>query len=105
MLKDAEVKRVIEAITEYRELLDHSSDMRDRLASLHKRWHSLKEERDGLRTDLDRTHKTLSQLKSDYQVMLKRVTDLSATEDMVLDNVKFLMVELDSALRKYEDAT
>ena len=37
--------------------------------------------------------------------MMKRVTDLSATEDMVLDNVKFLIVELDSALRKYEDAT
>ncbi len=38
MLKDAEVKRFIEAITEYRELLDHSSDMRDQLESLHKRW-------------------------------------------------------------------
>ena len=105
MLKDAEVKRFIEAITEYRELLDHSSDMRDQLESLHKRWHLLKQERDGLRTILDRIHQTISQLKADYQVMMKRVTDLSSTEDMVLGNVRFLIVELDSTLRKYEDAT
>ncbi len=105
MLKDAEVKRFIEAITEYRELLDHSSDMRDQLESLHKRWHLLKQERDGLRTILDRIHQTISQLKADYQVMMKRVTDLSSTEDMVLDNVRFLIIELDSTLRKYEDAT
>ncbi len=68
-----------------------------------KRWHSLKQERDGLRTNLDRIHQTMSQLKADYQVMMKRVTDLSSTEDMVLDNVKFLIVELDSTLRKYKD--
>ena len=105
MLKDAEVKRFIEAITEYRELLDHSSDMRDQLESLHKRWHLLKQERDGLRTILDRIHQTISQLKADYQVMMKRVTDLSSTEEMVLGNVRFLIVELDSTLRKYEDAT
>ncbi len=105
MLKDAEVKRFIEAITEYKELLDHSSDMRDQLESLHKRWHSLKQERDELRTNLDRIHQTMSQLKADYRVMMKRVTDLFSTEDTVLDNVKFLIVELDSTLRKYEDAT
>ncbi len=79
--------------------------MRDQLESLHKRWHLLKQERDGLRTILDRIHQTISQLKADYQVMMKRVTDLSSTEDMVLDNVRFLIVELDSTLRKYEDAT
>jgi predicted nuclease with TOPRIM domain len=105
MLKDAEVKRFIEAITEYKELLDHSSDMRDQLESLHKRWHSLKQERDELRTNLDRIHQTMSQMKADYQVMMKRVTDLFSTEDMVLDNVRFLIIELDSTLRKYEDAT
>lgn len=105
MLKDAEVKRFIEAITEYKELLDHSSDMRDQLEFLHKRWHSLKQERDELRTNLDRIHQTMSQMKADYQVMMKRVTDLFSTEDMVLDNVRFLIIELDSTLRKYEDAT
>jgi len=105
MLKDAEVKRFIEAITEYKEPLDHSSDMRDQLESLHKRWHSLKQERDELRTNLDRIHQTMSQMKADYQVMMKRVTDLFSTEDMVLDNVRFLIIELDSTLRKYEDAT
>ena len=65
----------------------------------------LKQERDGLRTILNRIHQTISQLKADYQVMMKRVTDLSSTEDMVLDNVRFLIIELDSTLRKYEDAT
>jgi hypothetical protein len=47
----------------------------------------------------------MSQMKADYQVMMKRVTDLFSTEDMVLDNVRFLIIELDSTLRKYEDAT
>ena len=102
MLKDAEVKRVIEAITEYRELVEHSTDMRDQLESLHERWHGLKTERDGLRSSLDKLHQTLSQLKADYQVMMKRVNDLASTEDTVLDNVKFLIDELDSTLRKHE---
>lgn len=102
MLKDAEVKRVIEAITEYRELLEHSSDMRDQLESLHKHWHSLKQERDELRTSLDKIHQSMSQLKADYQVMMKRVSDLSSTEDTVLDNVKFLIDELASTLTKHQ---
>ena len=33
---------------------------------------------------------------------MKRVNDLSSTEDTVLDNVKFLIDELDSTLRKHE---
>ncbi len=80
----------------------HSTDMRDQLESLHERWHGLKQERDGLRVSLDKLHQTLSQLKADYQVMMKRVNDLSSTEDTVLDNVKFLIDELDSTLRKHE---
>ncbi len=103
MLKDAEVKRVIEAITEYRELLEHSTEMRDHLESLHKRWHSLKEERETLRLGLNQIHQTMSQLKADYQVVVKRATDLSATEDRVLDSVKFLIDELDSTLRKHSE--
>ena len=46
MLNDGEVKRVLEAITEYRELVEHSGEMRDHLESLHKRWNSLKQERE-----------------------------------------------------------
>ena len=103
MLKDAEVKKVIEAITEYRELLEHSTEMRDHLESLHKRWHSLKEERETLRQSLNQIHETMSQLKADYQVVVKRATDLSSTEDRVLDSVKFLIDELDSTLRKHAD--
>ncbi len=102
MLKDAEVKRVIEAISEYRELVEHSSDMRDQLESLHKHWHSLKQERDELRSSLERIHQGMSQLKADYQVVMKRVSDLSSTEDSVLDNVKFLIDELASMLSKHE---
>ncbi len=102
MLKDAEVKRVIEAISEYRELVEHSTDMRDQLESLHKHWHSLKQERDELRSSLERIHQGMSQLKADYQVVMKRVSDLSSTEDSVLDNVKFLIDELASMLSKHE---
>ena len=102
MLKDAEVKRVIEAITEYRELVEHSTEMRNQLGTLHKRWSGLKHERDQLRVSLDKIHETMSQLKGDYQSVMKRVSDLSSTEDSVLDSVKFLIDELTSTLAKYE---
>ncbi len=102
MLSDAEVKRIIDAITEYKELVEQSSEMRDHLETLQKRWHSLKLERDQLRTSLDTLHQTLTNLKVEYQTMVKRMTDLSATEDTVLDNVKFLVDELTSVLRKHE---
>ena len=75
MLNDTEVKRILEAITEYRELVEHSGEMRDQLESLLKRWGSLKQERDELRMTLDRIHQTMAQLKADYQVMMKRVND------------------------------
>jgi len=105
MLKDNEVKRIVEAITEYKELVQQSSDMRDQLEALQKRWGSLKQERDQLRTSLDAIHQTLSNLKVEYQAMMKGMTDLSATEDTVLDNVKFLLDELTSLLKKHEMAT
>lgn len=102
MLNDTEVKRIVEAITEYRELVQQSTDMRDQLESLQKRWFSLRQERDQLRTSVDGLHQTLAQLKVDYQSVMKRLTDLSATEDTVLDNVKFLIDELTSVLKKHE---
>lgn len=102
MLKDSEVKRIIDAITEYNQLVSQSSEMRDHLESLQKRWHSLKQERDGLRKNLDTIHQTLSHLKVEYQAVMKGMTDLSATEDTVLDNVKFLVDELTSVLKKHE---
>lgn len=102
MLNDTEVKRIIEAITEYRELVQQSTEMRDQLESLQKRWFSLRQERDQLRTSVDGLHQTLAQLKVDYQAVMKRLTDLSATEDTVLDNVKFLIDELTSVLKKHE---
>ncbi len=105
MLKDNEVKRIVEAISEYKELVQQSSDMRDQLESLQKRWSSLKQERDQLRTSLDAIHQTLSNLKVEYQAMMKGMTDLSATEDTILDNVKFLLDELTSLLKKHEMAT
>ena len=104
MLKDSEVKRVIESISEYRELVAQSSEMREQLESLQNNWHSLKSERDELRTTMDNIHQTMSQLKADYQMMMRRVTDLSSTEDTVLDNVKFLLDELTSTLKKHENA-
>ena len=58
-----------------------------------------------LRTSLDAIHQTLSNLKVEYQAMMKGMTDLSATEDTVLDNVKFLLDELTSLLKKHEMAT
>jgi len=102
MLNDTEVKRIIEAITEYRELVQQSSEMRDQLDSLQKRWNSLKQERDGLRNNVDKIHQTMSQLKVDYQAVMKSMTDLASTEDTVLDNVKFLLDELSSLLKKHE---
>ena len=102
MLNDNEVKRIIEAITEYKELIHQSSNVRDQLDSLQKRWHALREERDKLRISLDTIHSTLSQMRADYQGMVKTMTDLSATEDTVLDNVKFLVDELTSLLKKHE---
>ncbi len=105
MLNDMEVKRIIGAITEYKELVEQSSDMKNQLEALHSRWSSMKQERDQLRTSLDRIHHTMAQLKADYQGMMKNMTDLSATEDTVLDNVKFLIDELSSVLRKHEATT
>jgi len=102
MLNDGEVKRILEAISEYRELVEHSSEMRDQLESLLKRWSSLKEERDQLRENLDSIHQTMSQLRADYQMLMRRVTDIGATEDTVLDSVKFLIDELASTLKKHE---
>ena len=102
MLKDAEVKRIIDAVADYNELISHSSTVRDQLDSLQNRWNSLKKERDQLRGNLDAIHKTLSQVRADYQGMVKSMTDLSSTEDSVLDNVKFLVDELSSLLKKHE---
>lgn len=102
MLQDNEVKRIVEAISEYKELVQQSSDMRDQLESLQKRWNALRQERDHLRASLDTIHQTLSQVKVDYQAMMKNMTDLSSTEDTVLDNVKFLLDELSSLLKKHE---
>jgi uncharacterized protein involved in exopolysaccharide biosynthesis len=101
MLKDAEVKRIIEAIAEYKELVQQSSNMRDQLESLQKRWNSLRQERDQLRTSLDTIHAALAQVKVEYQSLMKNITDLSATEDTVLDNMKFLIDELNSVLSKH----
>ncbi len=105
MLNDTEVKRILEAITEYRELVEQSGEMRSQLESLLSRWGSLKQERDELRMTLDRIHQTMAQLKADYQVMMRRVGDISSTEDAVLDSVKFLIDELASTLKKHEVST
>jgi len=102
VLNDTEVKRIIEAITEYRELVQQSSEMRDQLESLQKRWFSLRQEREQLRTGVDGIHMTLAQVKVDYQAVMKRMTDLYSTEDTVLDNMKFLIDELTSVLKKHE---
>ena len=102
MLNDTEVKRIIDAITEYRELVQQSSEMRDQLESLQKRWQALRTEREQLRVSVDALHQMLAQMKVDYQAVMKRMTDLSSTEDTVLDNVKFLIDELSSVLKKHE---
>jgi archaellum component FlaC len=105
MLDDTEVKRIVEAISEYKELVHQSTDMRDQLSSLQTHWNSLKSERDQVRSSLDTIHQTLSNLKVEYQMVMKGMTDLSATEDTVLDNVKFLLDELTSLLKKHQMAT
>jgi chromosome segregation ATPase len=102
VLNDTEVKRIIEAINEYRELVQQSTEMRDQLESLQKRWFSLRQEREQLRTGVDSLHVTLTQVKVDYQAVMKRMTDLYSTEDTVLDNMKFLIDELTSVLKKHE---
>lgn len=102
MLKDSEVKRIIDAITEYNQLVQQSTEMRDHLESLQKRWHSLRVERDQLRKNLDGIHQMLATMKVEYQAAMKGMTDLSATEDTVLDNMKFLVDELTSVLKKHE---
>ena len=102
MLNDTEVKRIIEAINEYRELVQQSTEMRDQLESLQKRWFSLRQGREQLRTSVDSLHMTLAQVKVDYQAVMKRMTDLYGTEDTVLDNMKFLIDELTSVLKKHE---
>ena len=102
MLKDNEVKKIVEAISEYRELIQQSGDMRNQLESLQKRWNALRPEREQLRTRVEVIHQTLSQVKVDYQAVMKTMIDLSLTEDTVLDSVKFLLDELTSILKKHE---
>ncbi len=105
MLKDMEVKRLIEAISEYKELVEQSSDMRDKLDSLHKSWSGLRQEREQLRTSFDGLHEDMSQMKVDYQGLMKRANDVAGTEDTILDNIKFLLDELTSLLKKHEITT
>ena len=102
MLKDMEVKRLIEAISEYKELVEQSADMRDKLDSLHKSWSGLRQEREELRTSFDGLHQVISQMKVDYQGVMKRANDVSITEDAILDNVKFLLDELTSLLKRHD---
>ncbi len=102
MLSDVEVRRIIDAIGEYKELVEQSTDMRDKLESLQKHWNGMKQEKGQIRNALDALHQTLSQMKVDYQGLMKRVNDVSATEETVLENVKFLIDELSSVLKKHE---
>ena len=104
MLNDGEVKRLVGAISEYKELVQQSTDLRDQLEALQNRWNALRQERDQLRGGLDKIHQTMSQMKVEYQGMMKTMTDLSSTEDTVLDNVKFLLDELTSLLKRHESA-
>lgn len=103
MLKDIEIKRLIEAIGDYQDLIEQASDTRDKLSALQKSWNSLRQERGQLRTGLDALHEQISQMKVDYQTLMKRSNDVSATEDTILDNIKFLIDELTSLLKKHED--
>ena len=105
MLKDMEVKRLIEAIGDYRELIEQSSDMRDKLDALHKGWAGLRQEREQLRASFDGLHEDMSQMKVDYQGLMKRANDVAGTEDTILDNIKFLLDELTSLLKKHEITT
>lgn len=103
MLKDIEIKRLIEAIGDYQDLIEQASDTRDKLSALQKSWNSLRQERGQLRTGLDSLHEQISQMKVDYQTLMKRSNDVSATEDTILDSIKFLIDELTSLLKKHED--
>ncbi len=103
MLKDIEVKRLVEAIGDYQELVEQAGDTRDKLSSLQQRWNGLRKERASFRTGLESLHEQVSQMKADYQTLMKRANDVSATEDTILDNVKFLIDELTSLLKKHED--
>ena len=103
MLKDIEVKRLVEAIGDYQELVEQASDTRDKLSSLQQRWNGLRKERSSFRTGLESLHEQVSQMKADYQTLMKRANDVSATEDTILDNVKFLIDELTSLLKKHQD--
>lgn len=103
MLKDIEIKRLIEAIGDYQDLIEQASDTRDKLSALQKSWNSLRQERGQLRTGLDALHEQISQMKVDYQTLMKRSNDVSATEDTILDSIKFLIDELTSLLKKHED--
>ena len=102
MLSDGEVRRIIDAIGEYKELVEQSTDMRDKLESLQKRWNGMRQDREQIRNALDALHHTMAQMKVDYQGLMKRVSDVSATEETVLENVKFLIDELSSILKKHE---
>ena len=102
MLSDVEVRRIIDAIGEYKELVEQSTDMRDKLESLQKHWNDMRQEKGQIRNALDALHQTMSQMKVDYQGLMKRVNDVSATEETVLENVKFLIDELSSVLKKHE---
>ncbi len=102
MLSDAEVRRIVDAIGEYKELVEQSTDMRDKLEALQKNWNGMKQEKGQIRNALDALHQTMSQMKVDYQGLMKRVNDVSATEETVLENVKFLIDELSSVLKKHE---
>ncbi len=103
MLKDVEVKRLVEAISDYQELIEQAGDTRDKLASLQQRWNDLRQERTTLRSGMDSLHEQISQMKADYQTLMKRSNDVAATEDTILDNVKFLIDELTSLLKKHQD--
>ena len=76
--------------------------MRDKLESLQKRWNAMRQEKGQIRNALDALHQTMSQMKVDYQGLMKRVNDVSTTEETVLENVKFLIDELSSVLKKHE---
>ena len=102
MLSDVEVRRIIDAIGEYKELVEQTTDMRDKLESLQKHWNDMRQENGQIRNALDALHQTMSQMKVDYQGLMKRVNDVSATEETVLENVKFLIDELSSVLKKHE---
>ena len=102
MLSDVEVRRIIDAIGEYKELVEQSTDMRDKLEALQKNWNGMKQEMGQIRNALDALHQTMSQMKVDYQGLMKRVNDVSATEETVLENVKFQIDELSSVLKKHE---